>query len=66
MRSGIHYGWIIAAVCMLMIVGVCLISTGIAVSLNALRGQYGFSGTETGLITTITGGTALAAAFISD
>ena len=51
---------------MLMIVGVCLISTGIAVSLNALRGQYGFSGTETGLITTITGGTALAAAFISD
>lgn len=51
---------------MLMIVGTALVSTVIAVNLNALRSVYGFSGTETSLIVTVCSATALAVSFGSD
>lgn len=49
----VFYGWFIVAVCMLMIFGASLVTTGLSVGLRALRDEMGFSGTETSIIFTI-------------
>jgi len=59
----LHYGWLITAVCMAMLFGTSMMTTGMAVNFNAMRSQFGFSGTEVALINTIYCATALAATF---
>lgn len=61
MRSRVHYGWLIVAVCMIMIFGASLVSTGMSIGINALHRDYGMSGTETSAIITV----CSAVAFIS-
>ena len=65
-RSSIHYGWFIAAVCTLSVIGVTLLSTGMSVNLNALRSTMGFSGTQTSMIMTVFNATAFAVTFFAD
>ena len=62
----IHYGWFIAAVCTLSVIGVTLLSTGMSVNLNALRSTMGFSGTQTSMIMTVFNATAFAVTFFAD
>ena len=66
MRTRVYYGWFIVAVCMLMVFGASLVTTGMAVSLRALRDEMGFSGTETSLITTVCALSAFISIFFAD
>ena len=66
MRSGFFYGWLIVAVCMLMVFGASLVTTGMAVSLRALRDVMGFSGTQTSMITTVCGLTAFLSIIVAE
>lgn len=53
MRGRVHYGWLIVAVCMMMIFGASLVSTGMSIGINALHRDYGMSGAETSAIITV-------------
>ena len=61
MRDRVHYGWLIVAVCMMMIFGASLVSTGMSIGINALHRDYGMTGAETSAIITV----CSAVAFIS-
>lgn len=66
MRTKVFYGWFIVAVCMLMVFGASLVTTGLSVGLRALRDDMGFSGTQTSIIFTICGVVAFISIFFAD
>lgn len=49
----IHRGWLMAALCMIMVASTSLLSTGFSTCLNAIRATYGISATLTSTITTV-------------
>ncbi len=66
MRCRVHYGWIIVAVCMMLIFGASLVSTGMSISINALHRDHGMSGAETSAIITVCSVTAFLFTCIGD
>ncbi len=65
MNAKMHYGWYIVIVCMLMVFGASLVSTGMTVYITELKNQ-GVSPTETSFIITISSITAFIATYIAD
>ncbi len=66
MRCRVHYGWVIVAVCMMLIFGASLVSTGMSIGINALHRDYGMSGAETSAIITVCSASAFAFTCIGD
>ena len=66
MRYRVHYGWVIVAVCMMLIFGASLVSTGMSISINALHRDHGMSGAETSAIITVCSATAFLLTCIGD
>ncbi len=66
MRGRIHYGWLIVAVCMMMIFGASLVSTGMSIGINALHRDYGMSGAETSGIITVCSAMAFVSTCFAD
>ena len=60
-----HYGWVVAACCMLMMCSTALVSTGMGTNLNAMRQHLGFTNTQTSLVLTIRSITAFFAALLA-